>query len=675
MGEIMEVAWFAILRNDHRANACSGIGEILDSGTSTNTLKNIPDVPVSVPWAHKGSVFMRLTDHPTLNPLDTLGEMLAQGSRVATTRWTKGCLAWIPLAVRWCITRSHPPRRANVLPVLLGVFVLSGCVHAENLLTLYERALRSEPMILAAREDLDAAREGVLLAKARLSPSVDLSVSLKHTSDDVWRTVTEGKFVTVPADGDKDNPDGGKDDSGGGKDDSGGGKDNPDGGKDDSDGGKDDSGGGKDDSGGGKDDSGGGKDDSGGGKDDSGGGKDDSGGGKDEPTVGKDKPKVKLVRYRRTRRTRTKHDRKAFTVRLVQPLFRRDRSIAVSQASEQVRQAESDYVREQQALILKLVNAYFDVLSARKRLSFIHDEREAIRHRLEQARDRFDAGWSTIIDVYEGEARLKQYDSTDISAKGDLDKAMEAMHRIVQDASPVLDDLGEFRPVPPSPASLDDWIVMALKRSPKMVSMRAANDVARKEIDRQRAKHYPTLDLVASIEGDKDSSKNLSKSLELKLAVPLFAGGSFSAKVRQARHRFISMQEKLENVRREVTENVSNAYHKVHVSINRMMMLKSTVEASENALKAVEAGFMGGTRTLVAVLDSQRALFRARYDYAQSRYNYVLSTIRLLGAAGVLTVDDLEHVNDWLAKGTSEKLAGPEFRDIQVSELATNSEY
>ena len=598
---------------------------------------------------------MRLTDHPTLNPLDTLGEMLAQGSRVATTRWTKGRrLAWIPLAVRWCITRSHPPRRANVLPVLLGVFVLSGCVHAENLLTLYERALRSEPMVLAAREDLDTAREGVLLAKARLSPSVDLSVSLKHTSDDVWRTVTEGKFVTVPADGDKDNPDGGKDDSGGGK-------DNPDGGKDDS--------------GGGKDNPDGGKDDSDGDKDNPDGGKDDSGGGKDKPTVGKDKPKAKLVRYRRTRRTRTKHDRKAFTVRLVQPLFRRDRSIAVSQASEQVRQAESDYVREQQALILKLVNAYFDVLSARKRLSFIHDEREAIRHRLEQARDRFDAGWSTIIDVYEGEARLKQYDSTDISAKGDLDKAMEAMHRIIQDASPVLDDLGEFRPVPPSPASLDDWIVMALKRSPKMVSMRAANDVARKEIDRQRAKHYPTLDLVASIEGDKDSSKNLSKSLELKLAVPLFAGGSFSAKVRQARHRFISMQEKLENVRREVTENVSNAYHKVHVSINRMMMLKSTVEASENALKAVEAGFMGGTRTLVAVLDSQRALFRARYDYAQSRYNYVLSTIRLLGAAGVLTVDDLEHVNDWLAKGTSEKLAGPEFRDIQVSELATNSEY
>ena len=591
---------------------------------------------------------MRLTDHPTLNPLDTLGEMLAQGSRVATTRWTKGRrLAWIPLAVRWCITRSHPPRRANVLPVLLGVFVLSGCVHAENLLTLYERALRSEPMVLAAREDLDTAREGVLLAKARLSPSVDLSVSLKHTSDDVWRTVTEGKFVTVPADGDKDNPDGGKDDSGGGK-------DNPDGGKDDSDGDKDNPDGGKD---------------------DSDGDKDNPDGGKDKPTVGKDKPKAKLVRYRRTRRTRTKHDRKAFTVRLVQPLFRRDRSIAVSQASEQVRQAESDYVREQQALILKLVNAYFDVLSARKRLSFIHDEREAIRHRLEQARDRFDAGWSTIIDVYEGEARLKQYDSTDISAKGDLDKAMEAMHRIVQDASPVLDDLGEFRPVPPSPASLDDWIVMALKRSPKMVSMRAANDVARKEIDRQRAKHYPTLDLVASIEGDKDSSKNLSKSLELKLAVPLFAGGSFSAKVRQARHRFISMQEKLENVRREVTENVSNAYHKVHVSINRMMMLKSTVEASENALKAVEAGFMGGTRTLVAVLDSQRALFRARYDYAQSRYNYVLSTIRLLGAAGVLTVDDLEHVNDWLAKGTSEKLAGPEFRDIQVSELATNSEY
>jgi len=191
-----------------------------------------------------------------------------------------------------------------------------------------------------------------------------------------------------------------------------------------------------------------------------------------------------------------------------------------------------------------------------------------------------------------------------------------------------------------------------LQHNPVVQSARLASEVARKEIARRRAQRYPTLDLVGSL-GRSHTNSAVgrdadTRSIGLQLAVPLYSGGALVTATRQARHQFIAAQENLDAKRREVVRKVRDAYRGIQTAMSRVAALKATVRSALSALEATEAGFQAGTRTLVDVLNSQSDLFRARRDYAQARYDYVLSTLRLLNAAGTLSVEDVKRVNTWL---------------------------
>ncbi|MCK4951308.1 MAG: TolC family protein, partial [Gammaproteobacteria bacterium] len=91
-----------------------------------------------------------------------------------------------------------------------------------------------------------------------------------------------------------------------------------------------------------------------------------------------------------------------------------------------------------------------------------------------------------------------------------------------------------------------------------------------------------------------------------------------------------------------------DAYRGVLTDISRVKALKQATVSTQSAVEATEAGFEVGTRTIVDVLVSQRELFRARRDYAQTRYDYLLNTLRLKQAAGTLSPDDLTNINQWI---------------------------
>lgn len=343
----------------------------------------------------------------------------------------------------------------------------------------------------------------------------------------------------------------------------------------------------------------------------------------------------------------------ALTVQVVQPLFRQDRRVALSQARDQVKQADADYTAAEQGLILRLAGAYFGVLSARENLVFTQAEKKAIARQLEQAKERFEVGLVAITDVHEAQARFDQSKASEITARDAVDNALEALRQVVADAPSRLDDLkDELRLLPPNPASLDAWSELALQHNPALQSARLASEVARKEIARRRALRYPTLDLVGSLgrsRTDAVGGRDLdTRTIGLRLAVPLYTGGALVTGARQARHQFIAVQESLDAKRREVVRQVRDAYRGIQAAISRVAALKATVRSALSALEATEAGFEAGTRTLVDVLNSQSELFRTRRDHTQARYDYVLSTLRLLSAAGTLSVEDVKRVNTWL---------------------------
>ncbi len=341
------------------------------------------------------------------------------------------------------------------------------------------------------------------------------------------------------------------------------------------------------------------------------------------------------------------------SLNLNQPLYRKDYWIQLQQSDNQIAQAAANYETERQSLIMRIAQAYFNVLSAQDTLGFSHAEKKAILRQLEQAQQRFDVGLIAITSVHEAQAAYDKARADEIQAENELDDAWEALHEIIGDSEKRLAVLAADLPLSrPEPDSIDQWSDTALQQNPKLVALRSATTVARQNIELQRAGHYPTLTLVGSHALSRSDAERASdsdtSSIGLQLNVPLYLGGGTTSRTRQARFDFEKAQQNLDRERRAVKRQVRDAYRGVVSSISRVKALKATTVSAKSALEATEAGLEVGTRTMVDVLTEQRNLYRARRDYSFVRYDYILNGLRLKQAAGSLSRADLEKITPWL---------------------------
>jgi len=346
-----------------------------------------------------------------------------------------------------------------------------------------------------------------------------------------------------------------------------------------------------------------------------------------------------------------------YSVQLRQSVYQRDRLVQREQADNEALRAEAEFSTAEQELMTRVATAYFVVLGALDNLEFVSADKEAVGRTLDQATQRFEVGLTAITDVHEAQARYDIAVSELINAEKLLDDAREALREITGETHPEIAILqAEIPLVGPEPAEQGPWVETALDQNPALIAAMAATEAARNEIEVQRSGHYPSLDLTADYSyrdnrfgGFQDLERNDS-AIGLELNLPLYQGGLVSSRTRQSRHRFTQAQEEQERQRRATERQTRDNYRGVITGISRVKALAQAVVSNETALEAAETGLEVGTRTTVDVLDAQRELLRARRDHARARYDYLLDTLRLKQAAGILDEPDLEAINALLAE-------------------------
>lgn len=335
------------------------------------------------------------------------------------------------------------------------------------------------------------------------------------------------------------------------------------------------------------------------------------------------------------------------------PVYRRELWVQLDQADDQIAQAEAEYAAAEQDLIVRTAQAYFDILSAQDSLEFAKAEIAAIARQLDQAKQRFDVGLIAITAVHEAQAAYDQSRADLIQAENTLDNAWEAMFEITRRKVKSLAKLDENLTMSkPKPQSIDLWGQKALQQNLSIRAAAEATALARKNVKVQQSGHYPSLDLVGSHNRNRTSSTNgldtNTSSIGVQLTVPLYSGGAVTSATRQARFDLEAAQENLDKERRSVTRQVRDAYRGVLARISAVKALKASTISTRSALEATEAGFEVGTRTMVDVLNSQRDLYRSLSNYANVRYNYIMSGLRLKQAAGSVSAEDLKRIAVWL---------------------------
>ena len=347
------------------------------------------------------------------------------------------------------------------------------------------------------------------------------------------------------------------------------------------------------------------------------------------------------------------------TLSASQPLYRPANLATYEQGKRQVELAQAQLTSAAQDLIIRVSQAYFDVLAAQDTLAFVRAQKEAVAEQLASAKRNFEVGTSTITDTREAQARYDLGTAQEIAAENDLRVKRLALDTQVgkPDVQPNTLPVPPELP-PPQPADVNAWVQQSEESSPAIQQARTNVEIAQLETEKAKAGHKPTVDLTASYNVTRNqngssqstlTSRSGNANLGVSFNLPLFAGFAIQNRIRET----LSLEEKaqadLEAARRNVAQATRAAYFGVVSGRGQVKALEAAETSSQSALEANRLGYQVGVRINIDVLNSQSQLFQTKRDLAQARYNVLLGHLKLRQANGTLTPEDLARLNGLLA--------------------------
>jgi outer membrane protein len=340
------------------------------------------------------------------------------------------------------------------------------------------------------------------------------------------------------------------------------------------------------------------------------------------------------------------------------PLFNRTNSATIEQSERTFEIAAAELQLAEQDLILRVAQAYFDVLVAQDALAATQADKKANGEQLASARRNFEVGTSTITDTREAQARFDLATAREIAADNDLRTKRIALDQLV--GRPNLNPRPLATPVAlpaVAPADVDAWVGPSQTGHPAVRRAQLALDVARLEIDKARAGHLPTIDAVASlgptnISGSGSGTFGLTTgaSAGVQLNLPLFSGYAVQNRIKETLALEDRSRNDLEAARRTVAQNTRVAFFGVQSGLAQAKALEAAEASSKLALEATQLGYRVGVRVNLDVLNAQFQLFNTQRDLSKARYDVLLAGLRLRQAAGTLAPGDVGAVNTLLAK-------------------------
>jgi outer membrane protein len=355
--------------------------------------------------------------------------------------------------------------------------------------------------------------------------------------------------------------------------------------------------------------------------------------------------------------TSSQFNSNSVSVSVTQPLYRPQNLTVYEQSKSQVVQSDAVFAQAAQDLVLRVVQAYLDVLLAQDTIVFAQAQLVAIGRQLEQAKRNFEVGTATITDTHEAQSRYDLTVSLEITAKNDLEIRKRFLELIIGRPTPGLSPLGpRFNPHFPEPNNPVAWVDQAAANNLQVRASQASLDFATKEVERNRAGHRPTLDAFATYSDANNGINSVGLSVTdtttrvygLQLAIPIYQGGLISSRVREALANEEKARQDLENARRTAQLTAQQTFLGVASGVSQVKALEAALVSSQSSLDSTRLGQEVGVRTQIDVLNAQQQLSQTRRDLAQAKYNYILALLRLKFAAGQLTEQDIALVNTWL---------------------------
>lgn len=369
----------------------------------------------------------------------------------------------------------------------------------------------------------------------------------------------------------------------------------------------------------------------------------------------------------RTQRSRLDTDREMWGVSLQQRIFDLPAWFSFQSGRQTSLQAEAQLAADQQDLIVRVAEAYFNVLRAIDNLEASQAEERAVQRQLDQTQQRFEVGLIPITDVHEARAA---YDNTVVLRLGDegsLATAYESLATLTgQHHTRVWTLDPDFPVTSPDPLDRAEWVDFALANNFSLQAAQYEAEASRQTATARRMEHLPKITgslsyTDESIDGTRRTRPDSpfstgpdadieTESIGIRLEMPLFSGGQISAQRRRAHELYNASLQRAIDTQRAVIRDARAQHIAVATDVARVRARQQAIVSSQSALDATQAGYEVGNRNIVDVLQAQRNLFASLRDYANARYDYVINQLRLKQVAGTLSPQDIIDLNQWLVE-------------------------
>jgi len=350
------------------------------------------------------------------------------------------------------------------------------------------------------------------------------------------------------------------------------------------------------------------------------------------------------------------------SVTMTQPIYRPAVWATYKQGGRQLLQATAQYEAAEQELLVRVTQTYFDVLSSQDSLEFVKAQKKAVAEQLASAKRNFEVGTATITGVRDAQARYDLTYAQEIAAENDLRIKILALGLAVGrtdiKAKPLRDN---SKLIDPPKDPMDSWVSQSEVMSPTVRQAQLALDVAKLEVDKAVAGHLPTLDGqityggVRNLSGSSTSPTSgvsnhvLNPSANLTLSVPIFAGLTTQYRVRETKALEDKAVSDLDNAKRTVAQTTRTAYLGLIAGLSQVKAYEAAEASTQSALDANKLGYSVGVNINIDVLNSQSQLYQTKRDLAKARYDVLVGNLKLRQAAGTLTPQDLQEINQLLA--------------------------
>ena len=349
-------------------------------------------------------------------------------------------------------------------------------------------------------------------------------------------------------------------------------------------------------------------------------------------------------------------------VNATQPLYRPANLASYRQSQKGLALAEAALQQAEQDLIVRVSQAYFDVLTAQDSLAFVQAQKAAVAEQLASAKRNFEVGTATITDTREAQARFDLVTAQEIAADNDLRVKTVALELLVGKSGLQPKRLQTGQALPPLEGqNADNWIAQSDQAHPSIALARANLDIARLETEKAVAGHKPTVDLTLGYNAQKNingttlglvntgnNQVNVA-SVGVNLSLPIYAGTATQNRIRETVALEDKARQDLEGAQRQVAQATRTAYLGLQSGLGQVKAYEAAEASSQVALDANKLGYQVGVRINIDVLNSQSQLYQTKRDLAKARYDVLVGQLKLRQAAGVLKAQDLQSINALLA--------------------------